>query len=236
MSVLVEYTSHSLSASVTPATVTTPLSTLAYSFTVAYVAGPAVAAPSLTATLTQGGSPRSFTSGPSLYSGDANANGQFDPGETWFYTATYTVPQTDIDNGATLVATANFLVGGVLNQTASTSASITQNRSLSVTKTASVVKAPGNVGADAERGDTINYAYAVINNGNVTLTNVDLNDVHQGQGTWNDPVHVSLQDNGTAGDSPDTSANATIWGTLAPGDAVNFAASYTVTQQDIDAQ
>jgi hypothetical protein len=45
---------------------------------------------------------------------------------------------------------------------------------------------------------------------------------------------VSLTDIGTVGDSPDSNANATIWGTLAPGDTVNFATAYTVIQNDVD--
>ncbi len=227
---------NSLSASVAPATISTSPAVLAYSFSVTHVTGASIATPSLTATLAQNGSPRSFASGPTLSSGDANANGQIDAGETWVYSASYAVGQSDIDNGGALLASASFAAPGGPTTLASAQAVITQSPSLSVTKTATLVKAPGNSGAHAETGDTINYAYVATNTGNLTLTSVRLNDMHEGHGAWSDPIHISLQDNGAAGNSPDSSPDPAVWGSVAPGDAVNFAASYTVTQQDIDMQ
>jgi len=64
-------------------------------------------------------------------------------------------------------------------------------------------------------GDIITYTYAATNTGNVTLNNVTVSDVHSGTGTL----------------SAITPTNVT----LAPGASQTFTATYTVTQDDIDA-
>jgi len=43
------------------------------------------------------------TTGPTLTAGDINNPGVLDVGETWTYTATYTVTQNDINAGTDLV-------------------------------------------------------------------------------------------------------------------------------------
>jgi large repetitive protein len=48
------------------------------------------------------------------------------------------------------------------------------------------------------------------------------------------PTSPVLTDNAPTGNSPDTNAAANIWGTLAGGDVLEFSATYTVTQDDID--
>lgn len=171
-------------------------------------------------------------------SGDTNTNGFLDPGETWITTATHTLTQADINTGTlTNIAYASGSTGtntlrSVNDQVTITFSTIPQ---LAVVKAASLVKAPGNIlPGVAQAGDTIYYTYAVTNTGNLTFNNVEIADVHNGTGTWVDPAHVSLTDTGTTGDSPDSNADTTIWGTLAPGDTVNFATAYTVIQNDVD--
>jgi len=103
----------------------------------------------------------------------------------------------------------------------------TANPLLSVTKSASDT-------TDVAAGDTVIYTYTIANTGNQTITNISLADVQEGPGTQPSPVLAvsPLTDNGTLGDSTD-GATDNIWDTLAPGDAVVFTASYTVTQSDI---
>jgi uncharacterized repeat protein (TIGR01451 family) len=86
---------------------------------------------------------------------------------------------------------------------------------------------------DVAVGDVIVYTFTVTNSGNQTLTNLSLADLQEGSGTQPSPVFAvsPLTDNGTIGDSTDNGTDA-IWDTLAPGDAVTFTASYTVTQSD----
>ncbi|WP_373505751.1 beta strand repeat-containing protein [Aestuariivirga sp.] len=171
-------------------------------------------------------------------SGDSNTNGFLDPGETWITTAAHTLTQADINTGTlTNIAYASASTGTNTLQSVNDQVTISFSTvpQLAVVKTAALVKAPGNtLPGVAQAGDTINYTYAVTNTGNLTFTNVEISDVHNGTGTWVDPTHVSLTDTGTASDSPDSNADATIWGTLAPGDTVNFATAYTVIQNDVD--
>lgn len=159
-------------------------------------------------------------------------------------TASYTITQADIDTGgggdddidnlATATGSAPG-AGGAVVASGSASVPILLNPAMTIDKTATLVKGPGNTEAGvAEPGDTIEYDYTVENTGNVTMTSVEVDDIHDGTNTWIDPVHTGLIDNGTGGDSPDSNANPTIWGTLAPGDVVTFQTTYSVNQSDID--
>jgi uncharacterized repeat protein (TIGR01451 family) len=109
----------------------------------------------------------------------------------------------------------------------------------------SFVFAPGgdvNSNGLVDAGDQIVYTYAVHNNGNVTLANVSVNDVHDGTGlplAFITPVVVTT-DNGTApagtlNDSTDVGAtNDGDWDVLGPDDFITFTSQpYTVTPADL---
>jgi uncharacterized repeat protein (TIGR01451 family) len=89
-------------------------------------------------------------------------------------------------------------------------------------------------------GDVITYEYTFLNDGNVTITNISLTDVHDGNGTLTQNDNEVLTDNGTTGDSTDSSIDAIpspqngVWDSLAPGDLITLTSTYTVTQADID--
>lgn len=89
------------------ASITSP-GTLNYTITVNNDGNVTLTSPSLSDTLTQGGSPLTMTTGPSLTSGDANSNGLLDVGETWVYGATYAVTTGNINDGNDILNLAIF--------------------------------------------------------------------------------------------------------------------------------
>ncbi len=100
--------------------------------------------------------------------------------------------------------------------------------SLSMVKTASP---SGSVAV----GQTVTYTYKVTNTGNVPITNISVNDTHNGTGTFIGPANETLTtDAGTIGDSTDTTSNDGVWSVIGPGDTVTFTATYVVTQHDVD--
>jgi large repetitive protein len=84
-------------------------------------------------------------------------------------------------------------------------------------------------------GQVVTYTYVVRNAGTQTLTNVSLNDTHNGAGPAPVPGNEALTtDAGIANDSTDAAINDGVWSILAPGDAITMQATYTVTQADVD--
>jgi uncharacterized repeat protein (TIGR01451 family) len=149
-------------------------------------------------------------------------------------TLSYTVPQTvfntngggdgDIDNTATASATYN---SNPVSANGSRAVLITLNPRITLVKSA-------NTAGPVTVGTTITYRYRVANTGNVTVSNITINDVHNGYGV--DPVPGSealFSDAAPLGDSTD-GAPAGTWGTLAPGDVIDFTGTYSVQQADID--
>jgi len=80
---------------------------------------------------------------------------------------------------------------------------------MSITKVASKT-------VDAVVGDVITYEYEVTNDGNITLDNVSVSDVHGGSGALSAISPASV--------------------TLAPGASQTFTSTYTITQADVDGQ
>jgi hypothetical protein len=90
-------------------------------------------------------------------------------------------------------------------------------------------------------GQTIVYTYTVSNAGNVSIANVQVNDMH---GTPAAPIALgtsgitaeTLTVPGPlgAGASTDTTPNDGVWTNLAPGATVRFNYTHTVTQAEID--
>jgi uncharacterized repeat protein (TIGR01451 family) len=135
------------------------------------------------------------------------------PGASVTCTATYTVTQADVDAG-TLDNTAT--AGG----TTPTGDPVTSTPS---TETVEVPAAPGltvvktaDVGTVAAAGDVVTYSFLVTNTGNVTVSDVAI-----------DEVEFSGTGELSAIDCPTT--------TVAPGASVTCTATYTVTQADVDA-
>jgi hypothetical protein len=159
---------------------------------------------------------KSFSSGPTL-SGDAAPTSIVNIGETWTYTATYTVTQTDINGTGNFNNQATFDTAETPPQSSAViTTPVTRNAALAINKTF-VITTDGGTPGVADVGDVITYTYAVQNSGNTTMNNVFVTDVHNGVGTLSaiTPTNVS---------------------TLAPGATANFSATYVAEQGDIDNQ
>ena len=151
-------------------------------------------------------------------------------GGTLTFTATYTLTQADIDNGAGIAngvtnsATATGKDPGGATITSPTSAAtttISNAPSLTTTKSAAAPSVLlGAVATATDGGDTITYSYLVKNTGNVTLTNATPSDAG--------PSFDGTAGTGVLGSYTPPSA------TLAPGASASFTAIYTLTQGDVN--
>ena len=155
------------------------------------------------------------------------------------FLATANTTNAQIVNIVTATGSAN---GGTNNVTATDTESvdvIDAIPNLTITKTAIL---NDEIVSDnfAEAGETITYQFDITNNGNVTITNVSVNDVTN---ATDGPVvpdnPIVLNDVAPTSDSTDDPpANPadpnTVWSRLAPNDTIRFTATYTVTQTDVD--
>lgn len=222
-----------------PTIVTAAGQTINYTITVENTGTGNITGVSLSDALVQDGTSTNLALvGPT---GDGGSSGVLDVGETWTYTASHGVTQTQIDNGNDLVNTVSITSNEAAADSASDTTTITQTPSLTLTKFAyegGVPPALGGTGTLAAPNRPVNtvltYVYTVTNNGNITIDDVSVGDTHNGSGPAIATTHHSLVDNVTLGDSPDGNASAAIWGTLAPNDVVYFTGTYTVTQADIN--
>ncbi|WP_170026394.1 DUF7507 domain-containing protein [Actinomadura oligospora] len=131
------------------------------------------------------------------------------PGEYMQCKATYTVTQTDLDAGslhnrAVARGTAPNIPDPVESPPADLTIPSTADPSITVDKSADPTTFSG-------AGETIRYTYHVVNTGNVTLDNVEIND-----------------------DLPGLSQVTCDTTTLAPGQDTDCRATYTTTRDDVD--
>lgn len=140
--------------------------------------------------------------------------------------------------------TPNLLAGTISFDAAATAigANITctvtntkSNPSLTIAKTFATAATP------VVLGQTVTYSYAVTNNGNVPMQNVQVSDMHGtpavlvatgGLGVTNENLTAAGSFGASA--SSDTTPNDGIWTTLAPGASVRFTYTHQVTQAEID--
>lgn len=160
------------------------------------------------------------------------------------FTAVYTMSQLDVlraaglTNGVGNIATATGTTPSAGSYTSGNSnnaqTTIPAGPRLQVVK--SLFTAPP--GGTADVGETVTYRYRVTNSGNVAMTDVRINDTHEGTllpaGTAATETFVS---NGPLGAVPATTDNnpaSGIWGTLQPGAVIDFFYTHTVTQAEYD--
>ncbi|MBQ3359062.1 MAG: DUF11 domain-containing protein [Microbacterium sp.] len=135
------------------------------------------------------------------------------PGQSATFTAAYTTTQADLDHGSVsdqATATATPPTGPALsNSTGIVTVTATQNGALTLTKSAS----PATVDSV---GDEIDYTFAVVNTGNVTLRGLSI-------------AETAFSGTGSL------SAITCPTGALAPGASAECSATYPVTQDDLTA-
>ncbi|WP_035456984.1 DUF7507 domain-containing protein, partial [Algoriphagus terrigena] len=151
-------------------------------------------------------------SGPTYSSGDANGDSRLSPGESWSYTASYTVTQDDVDNGsyANTATVDGDPAGGTLDPESDEAiVPAIQNPEWTISKTS-------NTASYSKPGDVISYTIAVQNTGNVSISNVVVSDPL----TNSAPAYQS----GDQDNDQELDVNET-W---------IFTAEYTVTQEDVD--
>ncbi len=134
--------------------------------------------------------------------------GTLAPGSSEACTASYTITQTDVDNGSiTNTGTASGISPGGTNVTAQSTLTITlaQAPGIALSKSASI-------SSYSTPGTLITYSYLVTNAGNVTLHSISVADPQPGLSS---PI-----------DCPDSA--------LTPGESETCTATYTTTQTDVD--
>jgi len=148
-------------------------------------------------------------------------------GETWTYTGTYTVSQSDIDgngidsSGAVdgdgdIDNLASFESDQLTGQTAPAAAYLGETRDIDISKTVLNVDGGPPLSNVDEAGDVITYQIVVENTGGATLTNVVVSD----------PFLGALTQSGGENDDD---------GILSPGETWTYTGTYEVMQSDIDA-
>ena len=163
------------------------------------------------------------------------------PTETVVFEATYTLAQLDVLNAAGVtdgisnVATASSDDVPASPPSPPALTSIPANPALIVAKVAVL---NDEIVADgfAEAGETITYTYTVTNTGNVALTNVGIQDTHEGALlTGADlPAGETITVEGPLGPSDIGTANDGVIDTLEAGATATFTVTLTVTQAEVD--
>jgi uncharacterized repeat protein (TIGR01451 family) len=183
-------------------------------------------------------------------------DGDLSPGETATYTAVYTLSDADAFRAAGISAATGDAVensatatgdgpGPIVptSNTDSVEIELPADPLMTVAKSFVLVKAPANnLPANvnlAEVGDTINYTYVVNNDGNVTLTGVSIDDVHEGSSLGAGTIaNETLTSDGALGNSADEAVpvNNGTWVTMGAGAVVTFTYSHTVTLTEFEGQ
>jgi hypothetical protein len=165
------------------------------------------------------------------------------PGQTATFRAVYTltaldvyraadhlVPAEAVNNSATATGTpVSGVLGPVAPGTATTT--IAAGPLLSVVKSFAFTTGV----SPADVGDVVTYNYVVTNNGNVPISNVVINDTHEGA-----LLGQALFSEGALVEGPlgiPASTDAAVdgsWDLLQPGASVTFTYVHTVTQVEVD--
>jgi uncharacterized repeat protein (TIGR01451 family) len=174
------------------------------------------------------------------------------PGQSVTYTNIYTLSQLDVDRAAGIASGPTAVVNTATaagtpasgtytpSSTGTATTTIPAGPKLSIAKSASLADtvAAGHTAGNADVGELITYTYVVQNTGNVAITNVSINDTHEGT-----LIGAGLIKNETLGpDGPlaptvtstDATANNAVWSVLQPGATVTFTYVHTVTQTEFD--
>src|SRR5205085_1451651 len=148
-----------------------------------------------------------------LASGDTDHDTVLDVGETWHYTASHTVTQTEMNAGGNLVNTAFVHTHQTTEQHDDATTAVVQKPSLTIDKSTADVSVD-------HAGQVISYTVDVHNTGNIDLTDVSLTDP-----TFADTATTLTLASG------DTDHDTV----LDVGETWHYTASHTVTQTEMNA-
>lgn len=194
-----------------------------------------------------GGGALVLSSGPSFVSAtSASSEGTLIVGETASYAATYVITQLDIDAGGianSVTATGSSFgntddVSDVSDNGVDSDGNTTDDPTLvllAASPSLAMVKTAGDATL-RNVGDVITYTYLVTNDGNVTITGISVDDVHNAAGPKVLPGGEVLATPGGVAVSATTSDSGVggTWDSLGPGDSIAFTGTYTVLQADVD--
>ena len=141
----------------------------------------------------------------------ASEDGKLGVGETWTYTGSHTVTQGEIDVGQNILNVATADSDQTAPDTDDASVPVDQKPLLNIVKQASI-----DGGTADSAGEIINYTVTVQNQGNQTLTGVDVTDPFI--------TNLTLVEDAASED-----------GKLGVGETWTYTGSHTVTQAEIDA-
>lgn len=143
--------------------------------------------------------------------------GGLEPTQTLECTGTYETTQADVDAGG-VTNVAAVQIDDPTNPGTPLTAGATETVPAARNAAIEVVKTPSTTSGAAE-GDTITYSYVVTNRGNVTLTNIVLDDQHTS----------------ASGTAPLAISDGGVVLSLDPLESATLTATYEVTQADVDA-
>jgi uncharacterized repeat protein (TIGR01451 family) len=176
------------------------------------------------------------------------------PGANQVFTATYTLSNSDAFRAAGQTPAANSVTntskatgnvaspsGSLIAQANVTAGSASKllpaNPKITVTKSYALTKTSPNTATDAETNDTILYTYTAFNAGNVPLTAVKVDDVHEGSALpTGTAANETLLSDGPLGGSSNGPVNDGVWATMAAGATVTFTYNHTVTLTEFNNQ
>lgn len=190
--------------------------------------------------------------GTGTFAGFVPASAVLAPGASQTYTNIYTLSTLDVDRAAGVVVPANAVNNSATATGTSTSGTlgvvppgtatttIAGGPVLSIVKTRSLADtvAPGHTANNADVGEVITYTYTVQNTGNVAITNVSINDTHEGAAIGAGLIigETLVTDGPLAPGiaSTDSAANNGTWSLLQAGATITFTYAHTVTQAEFD--
>ncbi|PZX48556.1 DUF7507 domain-containing protein, partial [Algoriphagus chordae] len=159
-----------ITKSVDPTSISAP-ATLNYTINVTNEGNVSLTGVVVTDPFTDGVTPLALTGG------DTDNDGELDLTEIWTYETSYAADQAAVDAGADIVNTAFVDSNETAQDQASATTTIIQNKAIEIVKSANLIPVEGEDCVEVTAGETvITYTFTVTNEGNVSLTGIEVKD------------------------------------------------------------